>query len=108
MLFCRSLFTKLQLDRYSSDDAKLVIFSEIDKKFGGYFLIVVPLQQKTYTNQCMAPTLQQDNGKNERTRKETRRDRKENYFHDVKINFQSVKIYFHDVKIDFQTLKIVL
>ena len=56
----------------------------------------------------MVPTLQQDNGKNERTRKQTRRNRKENYFHDVKINFQSVKIYFHDVKIDFQTMKIVL
>ena len=56
----------------------------------------------------MVPTLQQDNGKTERTREQTRRDRKENYFHDVKINFQSVKIYFHDVKIDFQTMKIVL
>ena len=32
----------------------------------------------------------------------------QNYFHDVKINFQTVKIYFHDVKINFQTMKIVL
>jgi len=30
----------------------------------------------------------------------------QNYFHDVKINFQTMKIYFHDVKIDFQALKI--
>jgi len=32
----------------------------------------------------------------------------QNYFHVMKINFQTVKIYFHDVKIDFQSLKIVL
>ena len=35
-------------------------------------------------------------------------DATQNYFHDVKINFQTVKIYFHDVKINFQTMKIVL
>ena len=40
--------------------------------------------------------------------RKTFRNVSENYFHDVKINFQTVKIYFHDVKIDFQSLKIVL
>jgi hypothetical protein len=50
MIFCLGLPEEFQTDVYSSLFAKVVIFSEYSKEFGGYFLFAVPLQQKTNIN----------------------------------------------------------